>query len=536
MSEAHTSPARTASIATPARHFIRVLAAIAVGAIGSVAIGAAGIVPVASADPPDFYMFDNGILRFGGNADDDCYSGCDTPSAPEHSINANGLPKQPFYWSIESDKWFKLTFWTYPLNLAIGTGTNGSNWSGATVSDVGALDNLVIDTSGFVVTGPAGTGVKGYGVMSATGTTTVDGQLVEITNRSEFVSDGAYVKLTTSLKNLSASPMTNTTMWVGTQDDFVGSSDQPTKTKGNVVDGAFTPTGSPEETASALLIESGPEGVIFYSTTPGTNASIDSCCSFANAYNIDPTESPTVLTGDGSYSMNVPVSDLAPGGSTSITWFYAAGATETLNEVISSVSAAARPAAPTVTPGDTAVTIGWSAPESTDPITDYMIRHRVNGTGDTWTELRHGSTTEPLTRHFTGLANGTLYDFQVAAVTGTAPDEVVGLFSSSATVAPGSPWNTVRPTISGTPLVGETLTVTDPDGNWISVDGTPMTASRQWTSNGDAISGATGASFVVGPDEAGTTINVLATRTNTSGPTTVTAVAGQPCRTSTWLI
>ena len=104
----------------------------------------------AAATTPAFQMFDNGKMRFGGNAGDNCYAGCTTVSTPESSLSALGLLKQPFYYSSAASKWFKLTYSTYPLNLAIGTGTGGTNWSGAHVADITSLTGLTTDTTGFV--------------------------------------------------------------------------------------------------------------------------------------------------------------------------------------------------------------------------------------------------------------------------------------------------------------------------------------------------------------------------------------------------
>lgn len=48
---------------------------------------------------------------------------------------------------------------------------------------------------------------------------------------------------------------------------------------------------SPQLPAAAVQIASGAEGVLFCSTTLGTNTSIDSCCQFSNANNRNPTSS-----------------------------------------------------------------------------------------------------------------------------------------------------------------------------------------------------------------------------------------------------
>jgi hypothetical protein len=100
----------------------------------------------------------------------------------------------------------------------------------------------------------------------------------------------------------------------------------------------------------------------------------------------------------------------------------------------------------------------------------------------------------------------------------SAPSAVV----SSAT----APTNTAAPSITGTPQVGSTLTASQ--GSW---NGSPSGFAFAWSrcdSNGNGcatIDGATGNTYVVGGGDAGATLRVSVTATNTDGSTTYVSAA-----------
>ncbi len=297
-------------------------------------------------------FFNSGALRFG-------YSGGTNYAA----INTSGNLLQPFYKS--GSTWYKLTYSSYPLDLAIGVGgtetTDAWNING-TVRDSGtfALDSQRINIAGYRVGNAGGTDAgKAWGSLvsetlvrvGASGG--VGGTSISISNTYSMDKDSSYMRAVTALTNPSTatSNLTNLRLWIGTRDDWVGNSDGPTKTKGNFVESAttsgsysFSAITNATSQAKALQVSSGTETVFFYSTSPDANAAVNWCCSFSNAYNQDPKTSGITVSGDGSYALFSKFSNLTPGSSNSMSWFYAAGAVSDLSAVINQVAAAAQQA------------------------------------------------------------------------------------------------------------------------------------------------------------------------------------------------
>lgn len=99
-------------------------------------------------------------------------------------------------------------------------------------------------------------------------------------------------------------------------------------------------------------------------------------------------------------------------------------------------------------------------------------------------------------------------------------------YRRAADAAGKKPANTVLPAITGTPTVGQTLTVTN--GTWTK----SPTFARQWNRNGVPITGATATTRVLTVDDAGAVMTCTVTATNagvstsaTSAPTAAVAAA-----------
>ena len=205
-------------------------------------------------------VINNGSMRFGNGV--------------QLSINAAGNVEQPFYFSTDFGSWRKLTYSesaliNYPLDSKIGVGGNGTNnWNlnGIRINNP-AMAGQVFDDSAFAIVGGLGSGV-----LRVRGQITVGTALFELTNTYTIGENNNYVQVTTSIKNIGATTATNIRYWVGTRDDYVGGTDQPTKVRGTLVEGVFQPLTLTTQRASALRITTIAEGILFFTTsTRGNN-------------------------------------------------------------------------------------------------------------------------------------------------------------------------------------------------------------------------------------------------------------------------
>ena len=275
-------------------------------------------------------VFANPYLRFG--------------TGSENSVNTQGLFVQPWYFSETAHIWYKLTFNNYPLDTAIGTGSSTSHWSRTSVYDIYSLpiEGPVTDYSNFIVNYTDTTKTIGYGQIIANRTLTIGSTSFIFQNTFSLGQNDKFVKIITRIINFSPYTLQNLIIWTGTRDDYVGSTDVNSKTRGNLNTGSFIPITAIGQSSRAIMISNTNEGVLFYSETTGVMTAFSSCCAFANAYNTNPntlsiaTTSPT----DGSYAAVLPVGNISTGEQASITWYYAAGTISSLSSVAQSVAAA----------------------------------------------------------------------------------------------------------------------------------------------------------------------------------------------------
>ena len=109
---------------------------------------------------------------------------------------------------------------------------------------------------------------------------------------------------------------------------------------------------------NAVVTKSGDEAVIIYSPHPTARGLYSNCCQFANVLSLS---NPSTFTGvettnDGSYAVYVNVGNLAPGETTSTSYYYGVGepTTEALNAIATEIvetEVAAAPPSITPAPG-----------------------------------------------------------------------------------------------------------------------------------------------------------------------------------------
>ena len=107
---------------------------------------------------------------------------------------------------------------------------------------------------------------------------------------------------------------------------------------------------------------------------------------------------------------------------------------------------------------------------------------------------------------------------------GGVPTPISRSLSITVNQSPVIPANTVLPVISGSTVVGQTLTTTN--GTWTGFPAPGFT--YQWQRGGTNISGATASSYLLAVADTGATITVTVTGTNSSGNASATSAGVGP--------
>ncbi|MDC6388792.1 cadherin repeat domain-containing protein, partial [Maribacter sp. PR1] len=257
----------------------------------------------------------------------------------QNSINSAGNMEQPFYYNGSTYR--KLTYSSYPLDIqwAVGgDGTNNWNTNGSMVVNP-AFNSQTFDYSNFTVTNPT-TG-DGYGQIKTSGNITLNGQSFLVENIYELLQPEGYIGIKVKITNISGTPASNVRLWVGTRDDYVGGTDRPTKTRGNLIDEEFVAISAMTDQAKAIKISTAQEAILFFSNSDRAYSTINRCCSFTNATNQNPASNLITETGDGSYALYVRFDDLGVNESDELIWYYGAGTLPEIDEIIARVASAA---------------------------------------------------------------------------------------------------------------------------------------------------------------------------------------------------
>ena len=273
----------------------------------------------------------NGFLRFG------------TDSSTT-SINSAGNLEEPYYY--DGNTWKQLTYQglkptPYDLYSQIavdGDGTSEWNLSGtisSTRSTYGlnpTMVNQTIDQSEF------GTN---SGTIVVSGDISIGTNSFTLTHSYSLEDSKKFIKIKTTLTNTGARSATNIRFWVGTNDDFIGGTDRPTKIRSNIINSSLVSITTVTQRSRALEISSNNEGVLFFSTYPKANTVVTGYAfSYLPATRINPSTASNpieTINQDSSYALFFRLNDLEQNESDSFTWYYAASPISEFNDIIEDV-------------------------------------------------------------------------------------------------------------------------------------------------------------------------------------------------------
>jgi hypothetical protein len=258
---------------------------------------------------------ESNYLRFGGGLS---------------SLESNGDLKQPFYYNTASENWMKLTYGSNRLFFIIYMGGDGSGTYNTNGEQVDLTLDAEVDTSDLYGIGDG----RYVGTLRATQYIMTAQNDFEVTR--EYTMDGgegsraATIKVT--VRALYGS-LENVRVWIGTNDDWAGTTDGPHKQLGEPRSSPpyFTERGD----AATVFVSTAEEHIYLTAVSPWNGRAVQSsCCSSDNVVNRNPDDSPTSATGDGSYGLFFPLGDVAQGEEKSVVAAYAAGENAYHGEVV----------------------------------------------------------------------------------------------------------------------------------------------------------------------------------------------------------
>lgn len=458
-------------------------------------------------------------------------------SGNENSINAQGNMQQPFYFN-STNGWTKLTYSALPLDIKWGVGgvgTNNWNINGSMVENPSvtspvANTNPSYDYSGFTIT----SGSNGTGVIKWAGKITIGTQLFLVENTYTLGATDGFFRIKTKITNLDpTTTATNVRLWVGTRDDWIGATDQPTKERGNLINGVFTmiPNVTPRAQAQAIKVYSGNEAILMFSNSPRAYSSIRQYDGTFSVPNTDPSTNDITTTNDGQYVIYSRFNDLLPNQSDELDWYYAAGTLAQINEIILAVAQAAssvqnityNSASYSYSASQSGTTSYVLVPSGSTVPTTAQIEAGVSYTGGTVVSSSSIATTanQANTYNFTGLnpntaytvyavtkyfdgANNVFTSIQTTNFTTLFQPPTISNFNNITKMYNDVPFTIVAPTSNS----AGSFTYTSSDTSVATISGNTITILRGGTStitatqaaNGNFLSGTTTATLTVSYD------------------------------------
>jgi len=276
----------------------------------------------ASANP--YSYLNNGVISFAGESN-------------SNDFFASGLNwRQSFLYTNPYDSSSRIALTNvYGWGVSLAKGDNcfaGTSCSGAAVTSTRS-----IDYAGLSSFSNAGTTYT-YGTIVETDAVTLGGQAVELVSSVSLARDSNYAVITTSIKNLGWS-VSDLKLFVNNYDPMIDSDWAYRSTRGNVVDGSFTPLTDTSQSSNAVLadaqqyVHSGTNygEILIAGSNTGTLSSIlnSGCCSPPSVvYN--PQSQLTQSGADGHYAILNQVPTLGSGETYTLKWAFGGASYTTL--------------------------------------------------------------------------------------------------------------------------------------------------------------------------------------------------------------
>ena len=266
---------------------------------------------------PQTTILNNGKLRIGDGI--------------INSINELGMMNHSFYKLNANGDWIKLTYRLRPFRTSFaidGDGTNEWNTNGF-YSLNAILSNISYDLSEYNFTGHN----QKYGKISITGETTINNKPLEITYTYNLGQNTPFIVITCKVKNIGTTSVSNLRSWLGISDDWIGFTDSPMKTRGNVNNGNFETIPNPSVRSRIIKADSNQEGAFLFTNFPKANALIYRY-SWADGILLqNPQTNQITNDSDGCYAMYLRLKDLEAGESDEFKLYYAAGLLSEINNI-----------------------------------------------------------------------------------------------------------------------------------------------------------------------------------------------------------
>ncbi|CAL1134868.1 unnamed protein product [Cladocopium goreaui] len=252
------------------------------------------------------------------------------------AVLKDGSLGQPFYMSDQRG-WTKLTYASKKLDYAIKVDGKLAAVGGDPAVESSAASSLATRAQ-----------------------MTLDGSpKAEVLRSYNFLGQGMVLNVTYTFTALA--PINELEVWLGTSDDWIGSSDRPSKEQGSFRGGSFVPAAH----GQILRVQSGEESVFIFSPNPDSHAIILEHYGNWPAVSASKRSDLARSTSDGAYAVYVPLGSLSPGQKISATIFYAAAGADRLQDLLR--------VAEEVKPSSTSTTTWLMPSTSTTPLA-YVLQ------------------------------------------------------------------------------------------------------------------------------------------------------------------